>query len=438
MRMRVFLAGCLAAAYVAPLAYGQATRPANDTVTLPRADYDKLLQRLDSVEGQLKEVRQQQKTGPSAAEVDQTIEEIEKDVKTNRGLISELSPGTSQFLVTGYAFAGFTNRRGENSSFNAGWAPIFLWKVSDRIFVETEPEFELTNEEGEGGTKISLEYADINYFLNDYMTVRGGLFLTPFGQFPERLHPAWINKLPDFPLVYQEEGGLVPFSSLGFELRGAVPVKTAQFNYAVYVANGPKLVTDNPDAFGSLEGENFDDNNNGKAVGGRIGFRPIPELELGYSVQFAQAAGGDFRDVRALLQAVDLSYTHEVDAISGAIDFRGEWVWSNVDQATYDPTGALGFGPVTFDNDRNGGYLQLAYRPSKVSNKTIRSLEFVTRYDLLNGPSGGPQAFDEQRWTFGVNYWLGPGAVFKLAYQIDDKTEGENQNALLLQGAVGF
>src|SRR6185437_1636781 len=245
---------------------------------------------------------------------------------------------------------------------------------------------------------------------------------------PERLHPAWINKLPEFPLVYAEDDGLVPFSSLGFELRGAFPVKSTKFDYAIYAANGPALNTD-PDAAGKLIFDNFDDINDNKAVGGRIGFLPIPELEIGYSIQEAEVGSGAFKGVNALLQGVDLSYMRDSESLRGTFDLRAEWVWSQVDRATY--------GTVTFDNKRNGGYVQVAYRPTKL-NGWVSNLEAVCRYDRIEQPRGAPGSFNDQGITFGLNYWFGPTAVLKTAYQIDNRDEGGNRNAFFIQAAIGF
>jgi hypothetical protein len=62
----------------------------------------------------------------------------------------------------------------------------------------------------------------------------------------------------------------------------------------------------------------------------------------------------------------------------------------------------------------------------------------VFRYDRFN-QLHTPVGFDEQRWTIGLNYWVTPSAVLKLAYEIDDKNGGaRDQNAFLMQAAVGF
>lgn len=410
------------------------TTAPSTTGYVTREEYDKLKQEFEAMR---REMHANKGAAVSKEEVDQTIADIEKDIKNNREKISDLTLGTTKFLITGYTFAGFTDRKRENSSFNAGFNPILLWKISDRIFVESELELGLTTEDGASSTEVNLEYADINYLLNDYVTLRGGRFLTPFGQFPERLHPAWINKLPDFPLVFNEDEGLVPFSTLGFELRGAFPIKSTKFNYAVYAGNGPALKTEDPEGAGKLDFDNFTDNNRNKAAGGRIGFLPLPELEIGYSIQAAEVGGSDLNGVGVLLQGVDVSYMKESDALRGVLDLRAEWVWSDVDDVTYDPDSSLGFGPVRFNNERNGGYLQVAYRPTKFGG-WVGNLEGVCRYDRLDAPTGAPGSFDEQRLTFGLNYWFGPSAVLKTAYQFDDRDEGGNRNAFLIQAAVGF
>jgi hypothetical protein len=124
--------------------------------------------------------------------------------------------------------------------------------------------------------------------------------------------------------------------------------------------------------------------------------------------------------------------------LKGLINFRAQWVWSHVGDFVYDPDGQQGFGPLEFNNNRNGGYVELAYRPTHIDNDIIKNFEPVVRYDRFN-QLHTPVGFDEQRWTLGLNYWVTPSAVVKLAYEIDDKNGGaRDQNAFLMQAAVGF
>jgi len=313
-------------------------------------------------------------------------------------------------------------------------SPVFLWRIGDRLLFESELEFELETEDDEGVTHVALEYANMSYLLNDYVTVGAGKFLTPFGIFGERLHPAWINKLPDAPLPFGHDG-IAPMSEIGFFVRGGVPLGKAKGNYAFYLSNGPMLETEGHHV-GNLNFGNFEDGNAGKAVGGRIGFLPIPEVEIGYSFQFAQVDPAGFEDVDAFLQAVDVSYVKECDWLGGTIDLRFEWVFSDVEDAVLEDEAG---DPLIFVNERNAGYAQVAYRPTQHNNEFINSLEGVFRFDWADQPEGLEESYDEQRYTVGVNYWLNSSTVIKAAYRFDDRDNGaEDVNAFLLQAAMGF
>ncbi len=413
-------------------------QPDSDNV-VSREEYDNLKKEFEAFREQMLKTNQNR----APAKMDQETQEYLQYLETELGVVKDLAlasqQGSTKFLVTGYATAGFTDRRGENSTFDAGFNPIFLWELNDRLLFEGEIELELP---GDAETETNLEYANASYLVNDYVTVGAGKFLTPFGIFNERLHPAWINKLPDRPLPYGSEGGLAPVSSTGAFVRGGIPVgKTMKGNYAFFLSNGPELNIGDVAASeaGSLKFHNNADSNNNKAFGGRVGFLPIPELEAGYSFMYFQAQPDGFTNVDVVLHAIDVSYIRDSDALGGVIDARFEWVWSDVDDATYDADGSLGFGPTRFNNSRDGGYAQVAYRPSKNGNKVIKKLEGVVRYDWLNNPNGAPESFDEERYTCGLNYWLTPSTVVKAAYQMDNKDNGANDaDAFLVQAAIGF
>ena len=215
----------------------QSSPPSDKYVS--REEYEKLKSELDELKAQMAELvksktapapaapaegpsgefKQVTANGTATAPSDE-IAELRDELAKVKETAESTKPGLTRFLLTGYAFGGFTKREGEPSTFSAGFSPILLWQLSDRLFFEGELEIELENDE----TEIHLEYAHLTYLLNDYISVGIGKFLTPFVQFPDRLHPAWINKLPDFPLPFQEEGGLIGFSQVGAEVRGAIPL----------------------------------------------------------------------------------------------------------------------------------------------------------------------------------------------------------------------
>lgn len=404
-----------------------------------REEYDALLRRVLDLEKRLggaetKTAETETKIAAREKEVDESLDAMEKKSGEIQKLADATRAGTTKFLITGYGTAGFEDRPGESGKFTAGFSPILLWKISDRLFFESELEIELTPNE----TEIALEYANLSYLVNGFITAKAGKFLTPFGTFGDRTHPAWINKLPDQPLAVGEEG-IVPFTQTGVQLSGGFALGPTKINYALYAANGPRLNRDaeNLADMGRLEFDNFTETNS-RSYGGRIGFLPVPELEVGYS--FLSVTG----PVDARLQAVDLTYIREFGWLKGTLDLRGQWVWSDAGNFRFLPAVEEGAEPqpITFANRRSGGYVQLAYRPTKAKNDIAKRCELVGRYDRLSRPSALRLGDNPERFTIGLNYWLGPSTVLKAAYQFNlsdtDGNGARDGNALLFQAAMGF
>jgi hypothetical protein len=437
MNRQLLSVAAIAAISICGLASAQpapAPTPVDTSNFVTREEYEKVVKRLDGVTTELEKVKAQQAyPNATAKDTDAALEDVRNTVRDIQDQLKSQQPGTHQFLVTGYGFVQFEDHRGTNSTFSAGVNPLILWKLGDRLIFETEFEVEFNSKADGGGTNFNMEIANLSYIVNDNLTIGGGLFKTPLGIFNERLESKWINKLPDRPLPYDDERGIAQEASVGLFARGAFRTGVGDFNYAAYVSNGPTLNTDG-DNPGTLDFDNQIDENDNKAVGGRIGWIPIQYLELGYSIQWAKVNPSGFEDVHALTQAVDLSYVRTYSLIKGQIDFRVEWVLSNVDKATY----TIDTVPTRFNNDRNSGYVQIAYRPTQIEGKILKNIECIFRYDRLNISKGAPEGGYEQRYTFGVDYWLNPSTVIKIAYEVDDKEKGQSSDAFFMQGAIGF
>jgi len=378
-------------------------------------------------------------TAPPAAVTQSDLDDIDTEMRKLREQVHTALPGTEHLVIAGDAAVGFVNQQKTNSTFFAGVSPIFLWEPTDRLLFEAAFDVGIsTDTDNNSSTSFDLTIADASFIVNDRLIVGGGLFVVPFGQYHNHFDPPWINKLPDDPLVFSD-GGIAPGSQVGIFGRGAAPLGSAKLVYDAYVANGPNLITNDPGAAGSLNFDDFTDLNNSKAAGGRIGFLPVPSLEVGYSAQFAQVAPSGFgRNVDAFLQAVDVNWVQEVRPLGGVVTARAEWVWSDVSKVTYDANGKLGFGPMSFGNNRDGGYAMLAYRPTLATNEILRNFEAVFRYDMMHSPLHAPGGEHEQRFEFGIDYWLTPSAVLKVAYEVDDKKVGQDQNAFYVQFGIGL
>lgn len=400
-----------------------------------REEYNQLLKRSEQLEKQMQEVREKMAQPPAAptgvpaatptgAVTRAAFDGLKSQVEHLSTIAQTTFPGTNKFLIAGYGAAGFTDQEhGGDRLFEASFNPLLLWKLSDRLLFEGELEFELEENE----TSTALEQAHLAYLLNDYMTFDAGKFLNPMDAFVERYHMAWVNRLPDKPLAVYD--GLLPESLVGAQVRGGIPIESAKLNYAVFVANAPALNTDTNDDPGTLTFENFDNGDRHFVNGGHVGLRLIPELEIGYGVMAGEVGPSGEPNVKAVLQSVDLSSVMDSRALSGLVRFNAQWVWSRVDP--------YAFGIDDFDNNRDGGYAQIAYRPTHLHQPLLSKLEPVFRYDVLNQMET-PTGFDEQRNTLGLNYWLTSMTVFKAAYEWDNRDGDTDHNALLLQFATGF
>ncbi len=404
-----------------------------------RKEYEELKAQLLAMKKELDAIKKEKGAVPK-----QERAEGQAVADTNKEVAPEVAPpvvepegpmlGTTKFYIAGWAEGMFEARNGNVSTFSASFNPIFLWELTPKLLFESRLEIEPSG----AGTNVNLVYAQLSYLLNDYMTLGVGEFFSPSNVFVERFEPQWINKLPDRPLAVYH--GILPNISVGAEVRGGFPIGPTRANYAFYISNGPGLITSDPRAAGTLDFNSYTDNNDNKAVGGRVGFLPVPGVEVGYGFETALPGfqGTTFAHVRSLVQSVDLDITRDSDLLKGRINLFAQYAWSEVDHAIYDPDGSLGFGPLAFTSKRDGGYALAAYRPTKVDIDFVRNLEMILRWDHLSREPSGLGDPEEDRWTLGLDYWLSPSTVVKAAYEWDNPRGERNKNALLLQAAMGF
>lgn len=155
--------------------------------------------------------------------------------------------------------------------------PVVLLPIGQRWLFETRATFEsdLVEVPGRPGfhggpVQKEVEYAQLDFIANPYMTITVGRFLTPFGIFNERLYPTWIRNLQSDPLILPI--GIGPSNaSTGAMIRGGFKARSQfDINYTVYFS---ALSTTSP-----VDSDRF--------AGGRAGiFVPKARLEVGGSFQ---------------------------------------------------------------------------------------------------------------------------------------------------------
>ncbi len=384
-------------------------------------------QRIEQLERQLQSVE---------AKGEQKSKEMEEQIAgrlLNRSTFGEYIDrfaGEHRFQLTGYGTAAFEwQERTNTNTFRSSLNPIFLYRLSDRLLFEGELELKLEDTE----TSADIEYAQADYLLNDYVTLTAGKFLLPFGEFIERLHPTWINKLVTHPLPFREgdEGGLLAFTNVGVQARGAVPLgygDGAFGEYAVYVTNGPRFAST---ARGALMDNNNTDQNRGKGYGARIGIEPLPfDYGLGRLRLGASAFDGKWDENGKLwFTAWGFDSVYQ----NGLFDLRGEYLQLHRNMPTGMP-----------DDRREGWYIQAAYRLAQVAIPYLDRTELVVRYSGQNQNALTPADIEEgflrkpRQVALGLDYWIAPSVVWKLEYDRDVPSGASDRSAIRTQFAVGF
>lgn len=370
--------------------------------------------------------------------------------------VEYLKPGTSRFLLRGYAHSGLEYHQDDDELTFVGGSfnPLFIYRQSEKLLFESELDMGF---EEDGAFDIGLEYANISYLLTKTLNIRVGKLFVPFGIFVERLHPAWINKLPTAPLGYGHDG-ILPGTDIGIELRGGAYAGNLKYNYAFYVVNGPQFNDgeEEEDEAGKIEYGKIPDNNKNKAFGGRIGILPFSNssLEVGFSGMFAKTGARDseYEDISSQLYAVDLTYVKSIPAIKSVVDIKAQANLVNNDDADFiDPEDTTGVATYTFDNSSSAYFAQLSIRPSFVNSPVLRNLELVGRYSSIDTPEGSLWEANDDKWDFGLNYWVNWRTVVKVSFSsgkltgeaedeegVEGIDEPSRQNAFFLHWAIGF
>ena len=254
---------------------------------LAESDMAAMKSRVESLEKELSEIKTILERQVQQSATKEEVQAVKKDIEVARSEQSEWKIHDSTVHLGGYGSVGYISGDQRNDRFyQASYSPIFHYTFKDLVMLQAELEIEV---EDDGDTEIALEYMTIDWFMNDYVILQGGKFLSPLGYFRQNLHPSWINKLPTAPTGFGHDQA-APIADVGLQFRGGVPLGDTMFaNYSFFVSNGPNELELNEDGdeIEAVETAgatgNEDDN---FLFGGRIGFVPIANVEIGVSGAF--------------------------------------------------------------------------------------------------------------------------------------------------------
>jgi len=346
-------------------------------------------------------------------------------------LFAQGENGTTHMLLAGHTEVTAVMDSGQNNIGEANFSAIFLYQLSDKLFVESELEVGT----GEGSVEIGLEHANLIWMMGKNIAFHAGRFVPHFGMFRGRLAEGFISRFASNPVGFGD-GGIGPMEAVGFGFQGGFALGDSKMNYDLWVSDGPQLLTDEENA-GQFEYEAYTDNNKNKAVGGRLGFLPFSNssLELGFSYESAMKTGtqySEFEDIAVNAIAVDLNFYHQIKPLKSTLRLTGEYKSQMVDNVDYtfpvpdDTTGAVTV--MHFDNSANTYYGMLSIRPTGSENKVLRNLEIAFRYSSYTTPDGAPWAYYNtegknvalNQTAVSLCYWLKWNCVAKLCWQKQD------------------
>jgi len=276
-------------------------------------------------------------------------------------------------------------------------SPVILIPLGQNWLIESRDTFEinLAPVPGESGYKGYLQkevdYLQVDYIANPFLTITVGRYLTPFGVYNERLYPVWIRDLQSDPLILPISTG-PSGAGTGAMLRGGFKATPKmEINYATYFST---LSRDTP----------FDSDRN---IGARAGiFLPGPRLEVGGSFQH-------------LLQG-----DH-----SNALGFHFAW---------QPPPLPLDIRAEYARSDTGSGYwIESAYRLSQVPvwHDEMRRVQLVARVQqYYTGKVVDPDlpGVNTNMFEFGMNYYFRDDFRFVSSYGRQFAPGGGNFNVWTL------
>lgn len=329
----------------------------------------------------------------------------------------------------GYATTGYEARNLDNvhHDFSASFTPVGLVKMGEDFLFEGEVDVGLHDR----GTTTTLEHAQIHYLGWNRIQVTAGKFHLPFGLW---MHPSWINKMPDPPLLYGHAHGGVAERALfpilfdvGAKVMGKVPLGD-QWGLGVeaWISQGPAKTSESgghhhdngheashesstvpPIRYGT----NYSDTNANKMVGGRLRVMSPRTFMIGLGGFHARYDP----DGHLGLTGTNLSLKWQ----PGRFDFRVEAVLLRQEFVHHSAVDVA---------QREGYYIQITRR--------MGMYEPVVRWSQLPSAHAGGHHIQSQRreLALGLIHWFTPSIPLKASYQ----WRLDGADGVRVQWAFGF
>jgi hypothetical protein len=351
--------------------------------------------------------------------------------------------------------------------------PFIYADVTEHVKFASELEIEHGIREENAGNEISLEFAHLDYLVNEPFNLRAGIILLPVGKF-NLLHDSPLNDLTDRPLVSQF---VIPstMAETGAGFYGTFyPGRTGKLDYEFYYttgpcgyeANGTPRITETEGTKTSRQrncaSNDGLDINSGKAVTARVAYSPMLGVEVAGSSYYGNQSPTSYNPLS--ITAIDWTLQ------KGPFELIGEAAWAyargNSRAIVGNTIGATpgtlltgpafnSFNPLASPPQRMAGfYIQGNYHfmpafLTRLSPKRFgegSTFTAVLRYDRvnLNMDNRGENSGEMEQISFGLNYRPVEDAVFKISYQYLPKSfnpitqQRIHDGALVISAATYF
>ncbi len=298
-------------------------------------------------------------------------------------------------------------------------AVVYLgYRFSDRFLFNSEIEFEHANtDDGE----VAVEFAHIDFALNDSTTLRGGLVLLPMG-FVNEFHEPTAFLGTHRPLA---ETQIIPstWRENGFGIAGQKGI----VDYRAYVVAGLNAAGFLPSNLRSGRQGGSRSKLGDPAFVGRVDVHPVPGVTVGGSFY-----GGN-SIVFGTSVPTDLEVPTIIGEVHGEYKRKGFQLRALYTQASLDNVAELNAvigatGKSSIGEKLTGGYVEAGY--NLLAGKNSQSLTPYVRFDAVNSQAEVPAGFtsdptrDHSLWTFGLDYKPISNIVIKADYIAADNEGG--------------
>jgi hypothetical protein len=228
-----------------------------------------LLQRINELEGKVKQLQEKQVSEVAAPEP--AVEQPRVNAVNDR------------LKLNVFGDVGYETRdlKPSTNTFEIGSLDLFMTAhLSEKVSALAEVLFIAADD---NSILPDVERLLLQYRRNDYFTAAIGRYHTSIGYYNTAFHQgAWFQTAVDRPFMYafDDNGGFLPLQEVGVTTSGIIPSGKLGLSYVAEVGNGRNHL------LGGEPAQNAQDTNNGKSVNIALSAHPtwLNGVEMGFSI----------------------------------------------------------------------------------------------------------------------------------------------------------